>query len=413
MTWTPAPKLTINGIDYTGLTLETVRITRGRPEVFAEPRAGYLLAELIDLTGNGIPVRPFDRVTFTIDDSNGDPVTVFVGQVSDTSAVLFDTGVESGTAGSVVTIIAVGPLANASRRIVAVDGRPAEQDGDRIAALMFEALGQAWEETGGTWAQQQGTWATFDPGLDLDRIDTPGVFDIAALPPADDGYTALAQGYLTGISAQGILYDDRDGFIAYADADRRVDTDQADDYLTLPAGVVSAQQLTVTSFAGDITTSVSVAFAGGEVIVTDAGALLEFGRLTRQFQTNLANLSNADAWAERYLVGHSGPVRKLGQVAARLDLLADDQLRDDLLAIDVNAGVRLTGIPATLGLTFVKTFVEGITWQVDRERIQVALDLSDAALSVGFQRWSSVNVSLRWEDVDATLEWQDATVVTA
>jgi hypothetical protein len=414
MTWTPAPTLTIGGVDYTGATLETVRITRGRPEVFSEPRAGYMIAELIDLVGDGIPVSPFDDVTFTMDDSNGDPVTVFAGQVSDTSATLFDTGVESGTPGSVTTVIAVAALARLSRRVVLEAGAPAEQDGDRIARLVESGLATTWEETGGSWAQQGDvTWATFDQGVDLDRIDQPGLFDISALTAEDTGYNPLSQGYLTAFSAQGILWDDREGFIAYADADRRVITDQADDYLTLPASILSAQQLSVQSNAGDITTSVSVAFEGGAVILDDTAGFLEVGRLARQFETNLVNQSNAEAWALRYLVGHAGPIVKLQQVTARLDVLADDELRDDLLELDVNAGVQLSSIPSTLGLTFRRTFVEGIAWNVDRERVSVALDLSDAALSIGFQRWSSVNPALRWQDVDATLTWQDATTVTA
>jgi hypothetical protein len=414
MTWTPAPTLTIGGVDYTGSTLETVRITRGRPEVFSEPRAGYLIAELIDLVGDGFPVRPFDRVEFTLDDSNGDPVTVFVGQVSDTSAVLFDTGVESGTAGSVTTVIAVAALARLSRRVVLDAGAAAERDGDRIARLVEAGLAATYEESGGTWAQQGDvTWATFDAGLDLDRIDQPGVFDISALAAEDTGYNPLAQGYLTAFSAQGILWDDREGFIAYADADRRIDTDIANDYLTLPASILSAQQLSVQSNAGDITTSVSVAFEGGAVIIDDTAAFLRVGRLARQFETNLVNQSNAEAWAERYLLGHSGEVIKLQQVTARLDILADDALRDALLELDVNAGVELDDIPGTLGLTFRRTFVEGIAWNVDRDRIAVALDLSDAELSVGFQRWSSVDPNLAWEDVSATLTWQDARTVTA
>jgi hypothetical protein len=414
MIWTPAPTLTIGGVDYTGATLETVRIVRGRPEVFSEPRAGYLIAELIDLVGDGIPVRPFDRVEFTLDDSNGDPVTVFVGQVSDTSAVLFDTGVESGTPGSVTTVIAVAALARLSRRVVLEDGGPAEQDGDRIARLVEAGLAATWEETPGTWAQQGDlTWETFDQGLDLNRIDQPGVFDISALPAEDTGYNPLAQGYLTAFSAQGILWDDREGFIAYADADRRIATDVADDYLTVPASILSAQQLSVQSNAGDITTSVSVAFEGGAVIFDDTAAFLRVGRLARQFETNLVNQSNAEAWAERYLLGHSGDIIKLQKVTARLDILTDDSLRDSLLELDVNAGIELDGIPGTLGLTFRRTFVEGIGWNVDRDRIAIALDLSDAELSVGFQRWSSVDPNLAWQDVSATLTWQDARTVTA
>ena len=414
MTWAPSPTLTIGGVDYTGATLETVRIVRGRPEVFSEPRAGYLIAELIDLVGNGIPVRPFDNVTFTMDDSNGNPVTVFAGQVSDTSASLFDTGVESGTPGSVTTVIAVAALARLSRRVVLEDGAPAEKDGDRIARLVEDGIAATWEESPGTWAQQGDvTWETFDAGLDLARIDQPGIFDISVLPAEDSGYNPLSQGYLTAFSAQGVLYDDREGFIAYADGDRRIATDIADDYLELPATILSAQQLSVQSNAGDITTSVSVTFEGGAVIFDDIAAFLRLGRLARQFETNLVNQSNAEAWAERYLLGHAGDIVKLQQVTARLDILDDDTLRDALLELDVNAGVELDGIPSTLGLTFRRTFLEGISWNVDRERVSVALDLSDAELSVGFQRWSSVDPNLAWEDVSATLTWQDARTVTA
>ena len=413
MAWSPNPTLTIGTTDYTGQALESLRITRGRTEIYDEPRAGYLICELLAKDGQQLGITPFQRVTVTVDNTAGTPITLFSGLITDTSASLFDTGVESGTTGSVTTIIAVGPLALASRRQVAAAGRPSEKDGDRIEALLFEALGAAWEETGGTWAQQQGTWETFDQGLDLERIDDPGVFDIAALDPQDGGYDALARAYLTALSAQGVLWDDREGFIAYADADRRVLTDQADDYLTLPTSALGSQGVSVVSQGGDIVNAVSVAFDGGVIDLRDPGSILRLGRLDRTFETNLANQSNATAWAERYLVNHSGPILKLQQLTSRLDTLDDDALVDQLLELDVNDGIRLSGIPQTLGLSFRRTFLEGIAWTIDRHRIVLALNLSDAALSIGFQRWSSVDSSLAWQDVAATLTWQDATTVTA
>lgn len=413
MTWSPNPTLTIGTTDYTGNALESVRITRGRTEIYDEPRAGYLVCELLAKDGQQLGITPFQRVTMTVENTAGTPITLFAGLVTDTAATLFDSGFESGTSGSITTIIAVGPLALASRRQVAVDGLDASKDGDRIAALMFEALAQTWEESAGTWAQQQGTWDTFDPGLDPDRIDTPGVFDIAALDPQEGGYDALLRAYLTGLSAQGILFDDRQGFIAYADADRRVATDTADDYLPLPASALGAQGVAVRSQGGDIVNAVAVTFDGGVVDLVDTGSVLELFRLSRAFETNLANESNAIAWAERYLVNHSGPILKLQQLQSRLDTLDDDALIDQLLELDVNDGIRLSGIPSTLGLSFRRTFLEGLEWAIDRRRVVLALNLSDAALSIGFQRWSSVNPSLAWEDVAATLTWQDATVVTA
>ena len=411
MTWTPNPTLTVNGQDLTDVALETVRITRGRREIYDEPRAGYLICELIQLNGQPLNITPFDPVEFTINDSTGSPRTIFAGAVSDTSAQLQDAGFEAGTSTVLTTLIAVGPLARVSTRRVAEDGYAAEQDGNRIARLMFDALAATWEETGGTWAQQIGTWNTFDQGLDPNRIDQPGVFDIAALDPVLGGYDAQTQGYATSLSALGILWDDREGFIAYADADRRIATDQTDGYIDLPASVIGSLGLNVTSQAGDIATEIIANFEGGTVSAEDAGAILGFGRVTREVQLNLVDAGNAADWSERYLVAHSGPIQKLEQLPIRLDLVADDTLRDDLITIDVNAGIRLSNIPEALGLDFRRTFVEGLTWGIDRDRISLALNLTDAVLSINFQRWTSVTGTLRWQDVDATLEWQDATIV--
>ena len=412
--WSPNPTLTIGGVDYTAQALETIRVTRGRTEVYDEPRPGYLIAELVDLTGAGFPITPFDTVSLTLDDSTGTPSTIYRGRVSDTARALYDTGVESGSAGTVLTVIAVGALARMSRRQVFTAGLPAEKEGNRIAALVAAGIATTWEEAGGTWAQQgTATWADFDQDFDPNRIDQPGLFDLEARPAQPDGYNALGESYLSALSGLGILWDDREGFIAYADADRRVTTDQNDDYLNLDRPEIGAAQLATQSQGGDITTRVAVNHAGGTVIIQDAGAVLKFGRLERTFDTTLLNESNAEQWAEQYLRGHSGPIVKLQDVTVRLDLTDDDQLRDDLLTIDVNAGVRLLNVPGTLGLSFRRTFVEGLTWRIDRQRIALSLSLSDAALSVGFQRWSSVNPALAWQDVDATLTWQDATVVTA
>jgi hypothetical protein len=103
MTWTPDVTVTINGIDYTGATLETVRVTRGRTEMYQEPQAGYSYCELIDLDGVGLGIQPLQQLSITVKNSIGTLIPVFTGKVSDTSASLYDTGVESGTPGAIVT----------------------------------------------------------------------------------------------------------------------------------------------------------------------------------------------------------------------------------------------------------------------------------------------------------------------
>jgi hypothetical protein len=414
MTWTPDVTVTIDGIDYTGATLETVRVTRGRTEMYEEPRPGYTICELIDLDGVGLGIQPLQTLTVSVKNTIGTPIRVFTGTVSDTAAVLYDTGFESGIAGSIVTVIAIGPLARLNRRTVAADGLPEQGDGDRIAALITEGLAATWEETSGTWATvatATTTWATFDPGLDLDLIDQPGDFTVAALVAETAGYNALGQAQLASLSGRGVIYDTAEGFVAYADGNHRRNAALTDGYEQLPASALSAGSLVVTSTQATITNRASVTFVGGVVVFTDVSSLLDYGLLANQFQTILANTSQAETWALDYLEDHSRPHSKVSGVGIRLDLVGD-QLRDDVLALDINSPVQLLGLPATFGILSFPAFVEGLDWRINRDTAEVILNVSDAALSIGSTQWNQVDPSLAWEDVSATLQWINAAEVT-
>jgi hypothetical protein len=403
MTWTPQATVTINGVDYTAETLETIRVTRGRTEVYQEPRAGYAICELIDLDGTGLGIEPLQTMSVTVKDSTGTTVPVFAGRVSDTAEVVFDTGFESGTLGTIVTVIAVGPLARLNRRSVAAAGLPQQQDGDRIAALIEAGLAQTWEETPGTWdtvAEATTTWATFDPGLDLDLIDQPGQFTISALDPEPSGYSPLSQAYITAQSGRGVIFDTADGLIEYADADRRR-TAALNGYLPIPNGFINARGVTFSSSQADVSNRVVVQFEGGTVTVTETDSLLEFGLLTTVFETNLANQSQAEEWATDYLEDHFRPVVKVSGLEIRLDGL-DDADRDAVLGLDVNSPVEVFGVDRFPG------FVEGLEWRINRDTASLALNVSDAELSIGSVRWGQVPGTLQWDDVDANLQWQDA-----
>lgn len=410
MTWSPAATVTIGGVDYTGEVLETVRIQRGRDTVYTEPRAGYAICEVIDLDGTGLNFDVLDQMVVTLDDSAGDPTTVFTGNVSDWQAVLYDTGFESGAARSVVTVIAVGPLATLNRRNVVPDGLATQKDGDRILELVAAGLAASWEETQGTWAtvaEATSTWGTIDEGFDAARIDTPGVFDIAALPAQDGGYNPLSQASQTAVSGRGVIWDDPEGFVAYADADHREDAANVG-YLDLPASALNAGGITTRSQFADIVNRVGIAYDGGQVRVSDAESILNYGVLAREFELNLANQANAEAWGVDYIEDHAGPAINLPAVTLRLDGIAHDTLRNALIDIDVNQPVFLEELPGTLGLTALPAFVEGVGWNINRDTVALTLNVSDAALSIGSVRWGNAPATLRWNQVGATLTWEDA-----
>ena len=176
--------------------------------------------------------------------------------------------------------------------------------------------------------------------------------------------------------------------------------------------VISAPTLVSTSSASDIVNRVGVTFEGGAGVFSDPESILTYGVLAREFQTNLDDAGQALAWALDYLEDHAAPILNLQAVGIRLDGLTDLTLLDELVAIDVNDPVVLEDLPATIGVTQLPAFVEGLSWRLNRLTAELILTVSDAALSIGSVRWNLVAPNLTWDDVDANIAWQDARSLT-
>jgi hypothetical protein len=404
MTFQPAPTVSIGGVDYTGDTINAVQIRRGRDTVYAEPQPGFASFQLIDKTGDGIPIEVGDRVLIDLEPGR----RVFFGTVTDWTATLYDAGLRDRPA-ALVSITAVGPLLRFNRRVIYFDGRQAETDGARILDIVTEALSIPWEEAVGTWADGVGTWEdqSAQP-FDADLID-PGVFDLAAVPANDSGYVALTLAQEAASSGEGILFETADGFIGFANADRRPANRAAGAY-QIAENLVRAD-LDTTSQLADITNRVTVNYATGSVSDEDVDSIQRFGPYASQIDTQLVNLTNAEARAESFLARHAVPTVQMGSVAVRLDGL-EQTLADDLLDLDLNDAVRVP-VPTTMGPTNRTGFIEQVVLRFDPFRAEVVWNVSDYRLSEASQRWGQVDPTLAWEDVSATLAWQDATTVTA
>jgi hypothetical protein len=406
MTWRPQATVTLNGVDYTGDTIDRVTITRGRRLVYEPAPAGYCRATLIDLVGTGLPIDIAETLEVTVKDTGGTDITVFSGYVTEIAADLYDPGI-GGTPAATYTIIAVGPLARLARRTVLAAGRPAELDGDRVAAAIEAGLAITWEEFPSiAWEDVDPTltWETIDPGFDSDLIE-PGVFDLSALDPADGGYTALEVAEQASSSGDGYLYETLDGFVGWANADSR---GAATSYLDIPAGVIQAGGLRSSSSVADLANRVTVNYTGGAETSQDSTSIETYTLFARIISTSLANASNASDRADQYVERHAFPAINLDSFSIRLDTITDTVLLDELLEVAQNSPVNLTGLPDTLGYTQIPGFVEGTTLAIDRDRADLRLNVSDATLSYGSIRWSAVPQTLTWEDLPATLTWEDA-----
>lgn len=404
-TYTPQITVTIDGVDYSAETLDSLAVRRGRDEFyqFMPPSAANI--RLIDKTGTGIPVEVTRPISVKLKNSVGADTIIFSGSVSDWYTEIYDAGIRNTTA-AIYNITATGPLARLNRRSVLAAGRPEEKDGERIKALLEEAFATSWEQAQGTWEDQQNTWAAFEPEVDPALIDTPGVYDIVPLDPTN-GTNALIHANLVSSSAAGIIYETADGRIAYADALRRPQN-AADGYTNVPATVIDAQTVRTVQRDADIVNSVIVTYDTTDAVTeVDQQSIDVYGQNSRTFNTLLANLTDAENRAADILDTQAFPVVNFDRFGVLLHVDIEDSLRDELIASEINDALLVQNMPATLGRTNLAGFIEGITFTVTPQTAGIAISLSDAPLSIGTVSWNQLPI-LPWENVSPGIQWVNA-----
>ena len=400
--------VTINGTDYTGQTLGNVRIVRGREDINTVARAGYVLAELIDETGQGFPLDVTDICTITLDSTTG-PVALFTGTISDISTRLYS--VRTGTR-AIWQVLANGPLALANRRQVLRAGTSVERDGDLVLKALEAGLYQTWEEyQGTTWAAAGDvTWDTVDPGFDGALVETPGEYDIVALAAQDEGYNALNLISRIAGSVGGSLFETGDGNVGYLSAYGRSEKAAAG-YTAVPSSAIRADILTAAKSAADLVNRLEVRYPSGVVELEDIASISRYGIRESVLDTILADQAAAEQRGDDLLFDLARPRYKLPNVSFALHTLPDATV-DLLLGIDVETPISVNDLPVTLGNLFSRAFVEGVQYDLGSDRRNVTYFISDAQLSLRSERWQDVDPTLAWQDVSATLEWAEARRVT-
>jgi hypothetical protein len=146
----------------------------------------------------------------------------------------------------------------------------------------------------------------------------------------------------------------------------------------------------------------------------DLFSLTTFGLQETRLSTLLASESDAQARADDFLFSHSRPSVELQEVGVNLRGPLEDSLRDDLLTVNSNDYLRVSGLPSKLGFgqSGFLGFVEGIRITIDDFRAEISLLVSDESLSFGSVLWGQVDATIAWEDVDAALTWANARRVT-
>jgi hypothetical protein len=408
MTWLPEWRITVGTNVYTNVT--GVNVTIGRIDIDRQCQAGYARMDIINSDNTLFDIDVTDSLTLELKDSGGTYVPVFGGTVSD-----FTTSVRTPEETGFVTlgtILAVGALAKLPKAIY-TDSVDHDLDGEQIRIILSELLINEWIEVAPAleWIDYDPTttWANAE-NVGLGEIDT-GLYEMYNLSADVRNTQTLVQQIAD--SALGNLFEDKQGRIAYADADHRSNylatngSTQLDGNYASPASVKSILQI------GKIRNSQIVRYGndyGSTYSATDDASITTYGRYQRTFDSNIRYLADVEDIVERDLALRSTPRTQLDQITFRLDnpTMPSAQL-DDLINLFFGEPVVITNLPFNMFEGYFSGFVEGISMRATPTFVDMTIYVSPTDFSLIAPTWATVlPTNTIWSGVNGTLQWSKA-----
>lgn len=407
--FTPVIRVLINGTDYANFTIAAVTSTSGRTDIYSQPVAGYGSMELVNWDGTGKPLGINQTVTIQVQDTAGDWVSLFGGNISDLISFVKNAG--SVTNVTSYQLTALGALARLPK--ATTEGVLTSQlEGVQIRQILEELLAGQWNEVPAaqTWADEDPTttWANAQ-NLGLGQIDD-GQYEIVARTSSVIDIYSLAA-YLAA-SGFGYLFEDSEGRINYADAIHRQTYLAAHGYTSISANQTSFRTLRSSLLSGDVRNKVTLKYgnnAGSQTEALDATSIDLYGQKEYTVTTALKNQTDAEDQADRYLSLRAYPREKMESVSYDLtNPELDDATRGALLNIFMGMPLRITDLPTTIAGGEFTGFVEGWTWNIGNKRMTLTVNLSPTEFSVVALRWNQVSASEAWNTLSNTLTWENA-----
>jgi hypothetical protein len=408
MTWLPEWRITVGTTVYTNVT--SVNVTTGRIDIDRQCQAGYARMDIMNATNALFDIDVTDSLTLELKDSAGVYVPVFGGTVSD-----FRTSVRSPEETGFVTvgsILAVGALAKLPKAIYTASVAH-DLDGEQISIILEDLLVNQWQEVAPAlqWVNYDPTttWANAE-NVGLGEIDA-GLYQMDNLSAADRNTQTLVTQIAD--SALGLLYEDKQGRIAYADADHRSTylaangSTQLDANYATPSSVKSILQI------GKIRNSEIVRYGNdynSTYSATDDASITTYGRYQKSYDSNIRYLADVEDIVERDLALRSTPRTQLDQITFRLDnpTMPSAQL-DDLINLFFGEPVVITNLPFNMFEGYFSGFVEGISFAATPTYVDATIYVSPTDFSLIAPTWATViPTNTLWSGVNATLQWSKA-----
>jgi hypothetical protein len=309
--YTPSYKVLVDSVEVTDVTIANLVITSGRTDINSQPLAGYCQVQLMNLNNSSYNFTVGTGLAIEVTNSVGTYIPIFGGFISDMTIGINRAGNVAFT--TVATITALGALSKLPR-IIDAGILSVDQDGDQIYTLLNGYLLGQWNEV-----PPAQTWATYDPiitwenaeNIGLGEIDRPGSYDMIARSSSDTDLYSLCTAIAN--SAFGVLYEDSNGNIGYADSTHRQDYLANNGYTTLDANHANGVGLSSTTRAGDLRNYFHINYGNsgsGQYTAEDAESQTLFGVYAETFISRIKDAVDAEALADRYIALRAFPYAK-------------------------------------------------------------------------------------------------------
>jgi len=413
--YTPVYKVLVNGVELTDVALENLTITSGRTDVNTQPIAGYCQVQLINLNNSAYDFTVGTGITVEVTDSTATFVPIFGGYISDFTTTVNAVGTLAAT--TVVQITALGALSKLTK-FIDPGVLSQDQDGDQIYDLLNEYLLGEWLDV-----PAAETWAAYNPteiwanavNIGLGEIDRPGDFLMIARGSDETDLYSLASEIAT--SALGLLYEDANGNIGYADSTHRQDYLAANGYTTLDANHANGAGLSVTTRVGDIRNKFVITYGNsGQHTYTaeDAQSIINYGLYAQAFTSRIKDAVDAELYADRLIALRADPYAKFQSITFELgNPEIDDSDRDALINIFTGLPVWIQNLPPNISEGSFEGYIEGWTFNATYNNLTVTFNASPVNFSQVAVKWESVNPAEAWNTLSPTLTWLDAIGVVA
>jgi hypothetical protein len=413
--YTPVYKVLVNSVAVTDVTIANLVITSGRTDINVQPVAGYCQLQLLNFDNSSYNFTVGTGITVEVTNSVGTYVPIFGGFISDFTISVNQAGDLGYT--TTATITALGALSKLPR-IIDAGVLSQDFDGDQIYTLLSGYLLGQWNEVP---AAQ--TWATYDPtetwlnavNIGLGEIDQPGDYELIGRSSSNTDLYSLCTAIAN--SAFGVLYEDANGNIGYADQTHRQDYLAANGYTTLDANHANGIGLSATTRAGDLRNSFTIVYdnnANQSYTATDTVSQSLYGVYAEQYTSRIKKTVDAEALADRYIELRANPYPKFQSITFVLgNPEIDNADRDALINIFLGQPVWIQNLPGNITDGSFQGYIEGWTFRASLNNLTVTFNASPVNFSQVAVKWEQVNAAESWNTLNTSLTWLDAIGVVA